>query len=271
MMERKWMAAVLAGVMTVSMSMACAVSADNSVDAIKEAGTLVMMTNAEFEPFEYKDGDEIVGIDVEIANKIAEELGVKLKIEDIAFDALIPGMNAGKADLILAGMTATEERARNVDFSEPYFNASQSIIVAVDSEISSREDLNGKKVGVQQGTTGDAYCTDEDGSSDVKVAEVKRFSKGMDAVADLMSGRIDAVVIDDFPATKLVERNSDKIRKLDEALTEETYAVALPKGSDLTEVVNTVITGLQESGELDEIVGKYISDSAESAAEASGE
>ena len=184
---------------------------------------------------------------------------MKLEISDIAFDSLIPSLNAGKADFIAAGMTATEDRRKNVDFSEAYFNASQAIIVTVDSEIASRTDLNGKIVGVQQGTTGDSYCTNEDGSSDVQVGEVKRYPKGMDAVSDLIAGRLDAVVIDNFPAEKLVGKNADKIKKLDEALTEEEYAIALPKGSDLTDTVNETIKELNESGKMDEIVSKYIS------------
>ncbi|MBQ6385320.1 MAG: transporter substrate-binding domain-containing protein [Lachnospiraceae bacterium] len=234
-------------------------ASDSAVAAIQAAGKVVMTTNAEFEPFEYKEGDAFAGIDIDIANAIAEELGVELEITDIAFDSLIPSLNAGKADFIAAGMTATEDRRKNVDFSDSYFNASQSIIVMKDSEITGRSDLNDKVVGVQQGTTGDVYCTNEDGSSDVKVKEVRRYPKGMDAVSDLLAGRLDAVVIDDFPATKLVEKNADKIQKLDEALTEEEYAIALPKGSDLTEVVNKVIADLNESGKMDEIVSTYIS------------
>ena len=226
---------------------------------IKEAGKVVMTTNAEFEPFEYKDGEDIIGIDVDIANAIAEKLGVELEIVDIAFNSLIPSLNAGKADFIAAGMTATDERRKNVDFTQAYFNASQAIIVKIGSDIAGREDLNDRVVGVQEGTTGDYYCTNEDGSSDINVKEVKRYSKGMDAVYDLLLGRIDAVVIDNFPADKLVERNSDKIVKLDEALTEEEYSIALPIGSDLTPVIDEVIDELKASGRLDEIISAYIS------------
>ena len=198
-------------------------------------------------------------LDADTRKKIAEKLGVELEIMDIAFDSLIPSLNAGKADFIAAGMTATDERRKNVDFSDDYFDASQTIIVGVDSGITSREDLNGKLVGVQQGTTGDIYCTNEDGSGDITVKEVKRYPKAMDAVSDLLTGRVDAVVIDDFPAKKLVEKNPDKIKTLDEAMTEETYAIAVPLGSDLKDVINEVIKELNDSGEMDEIVSKYIS------------
>lgn len=231
---------------------------DDAVAAIKANGKIVMVTNAEFEPFEYKENDKIVGIDAEIAQKIAEKLGVELEITDIAFDSCVPSVQGGKADFAAAGMSITEDRLKNVDFTDNYFNASQMIIVGIDSDIKSREDLNGKVVGVQQGTTGDVYCTDEKKENDIEVAEVKRYSKGMDAVSDLMNGRVDAVVIDNFPADKLVGKNADKIVKLDEALTEEEYAIAIAKGSNLKDLINEVLGEMNENGEMAEILSKYI-------------
>ena len=232
--------------------------ASDAVAAIKERGKVIMVTNAEFEPFEFKENDQIVGIDAEIAQKIAEKLEVELEITDIAFDSCVPSVQGGKADFAAAGMTITEDRLKNVDFSDNYFNASQMIIVGIDSDIKGREDLNGKVVGVQQGTTGDEYCTNEKKENDIEVAEVKRYRKGMDAVADLINGRVDAVVIDDFPADKLVEKNTDKIVKLEEPLTEEQYAIAVAKGSNLKDVIDEVLAELTESGEMDEIISKYI-------------
>ena len=233
---------------------------DSAVETIKSNGKIVMVTNAEFEPFEFKENDKIVGIDAEIAQKIADKLGVELEITDIAFDSCVPSVQGGKADFAAAGMTITEARLKNVDFTDNYFNASQMIIVGVDSDIKSREDLNGKTVGVQQGTTGDIYCTNEEGENDIEVAEVKRYGKGMDAVSDLIGGRLDAVVIDNFPAEKLVSKNTDKVMKLEEALTEEQYAIAVAKDSDLTAVINEVLAELTESGEMDEIISKYIAE-----------
>lgn len=235
-------------------------ASDDAVAAIKSNGKIVMVTNAEFEPFEYKENDEIVGIDAEIAKKIAEKLGVELEITDIAFDSCVPSVQGGKADFAAAGMSITEARLKNVDFTDNYFNASQMIIVGIDSDIKGREDLNGKVVGVQQGTTGDIYCTDEDKENDIEVAEVKRYGKGMDAVSDLINGRVDAVVIDNFPADKLVAKNSDKIVKLDEALTEEEYAIAVAKGSNLKDLINEVLAELNENGEMEKIISKYISE-----------
>ncbi|WP_444660027.1 transporter substrate-binding domain-containing protein [Caproiciproducens sp. R2] len=229
-----------------------------SVDKVKADGVVIMSTNAEFEPFEYKDGDKIVGIDIDISNKIAEKLGVQLKINDIAFDTLTTELGSGKTNFVAAGMTANEDRKKNVDFSDTYFDASQAIIVSKDSAIKSRTDLNGKKVGVQQGTTGDTYCTNEDGKNDIKVGSTERYAKGVDAVTDLINGKIDAVVIDDFPAKKFVEKNSDKLVKLDEALTTEQYAIAVPKGDKaMLDTVNSVLGELKSSGELDKIIEKY--------------
>ena len=168
---KKILAFLLAVSMMVPMS-ACGSKVKTPED-IQNAGTLYMATNAEFEPFEYKDGDEVVGIDIEISQKIADKLGVELEVSDIAFDTLITALQSGKADIVAAGMTASEDRKKNVDFSDPYFDASQAIIVTNDSDITSRTDLNGKTVGVQLGTTGDQYCTNEDGENDISVAEVK--------------------------------------------------------------------------------------------------
>ncbi|MCI1964706.1 MAG: transporter substrate-binding domain-containing protein [Oscillospiraceae bacterium] len=232
-------------------------SSDSNVQTITD-GTLTLSTNAEFEPFEYKDSDKIVGIDIEIAEKIAKKLGLELKINDVSFDSLTMELTTNKCDFVAAGMTADAARAKNVDFSDYYYDASQAIIVAKGSEIKTPSDLNGKTVGVQQGTTGDTYCTNEEGKSDVQVKEVKRYNKGADGILDLISGRIDAVVIDDFPATKFVEKNPDKIQKLDNALTSEQYAIGVKKGNKaLLDVINSVLKDLKSSGELDQIVEKY--------------
>ncbi|MGX8701426.1 transporter substrate-binding domain-containing protein [Caproiciproducens sp.] len=237
---------------------AASAGGQTSVDKVKADGFVTMSTNAEFEPFEYKDGDKIVGIDVDISNKIAEKLGVQLKVNDIAFDTLTTELASGKTNFVAAGMTANEDRKKNVDFSDTYFDASQAIIVLKDSAIKSRTDLNGKKVGVQQGTTGDTYCTNEDGKNDIKVGSTERYAKGVDAVTDLINGKIDAVVIDDFPAKKFVDKNSDKLVKLDEALTTEQYAIAVPKGDkEMLDTVNSVLSELKSSGELDKMIEKY--------------
>ena len=203
-------------------------------------GVLVMATNAEFPPYEYHDGGEIVGIDVEIAKAIADKMGMELEIEDVAFDSVIPEITSGKADMGLAGMTVTEDRKVSVDFSDTYAKASQMIIVKEDSAIAGPDDLKGVVVGVQLGTT------------------VERYNKGFEAVQALSQGKIDAVVIDGEPAKTFVAE-TEGIKMLDEAFTEEEYAIAVKKGNtELLDKINGALSELESEGTLDEIVAKYI-------------
>ena len=225
-------------------------------EAAKDAagGKLIMATNAEFPPYEYHDGDAIVGIDAEIAKAIADELGMELEIEDIAFDSIIPEIVSGKADMGLAGMTVTEDRMQSVDFSDTYAKASQKIIVTEDSEIASPDDLKGVIVGVQLGTTGDIYVSDleADGTT------VERYSKGFEAVQALSQGKIDAVVIDGEPAKTFVAE-TEGLKILEESFTDEEYAIAVKKGNtELLEKINGALKTLKDNGTLDEIVAKYI-------------
>ncbi len=227
-------------------------------DNIKSSGKIVMSTNAEFPPFESKANNQIVGIDADIANVIAKKLNAQLSINDVDFDSLIMELKSNKCDFVAAGMTVTDDRKQNVDFSDPYFDATQSIIVPKGSSIKARADLNGKTVGVQQGTTGDTYCTNEKGENDIKVKSVQRYNKGTDAITDLLNGRVDAVVIDDFPAEKFVSMHTDKLQKLSDALTVEHYAIAVKKGNtQLLTDINLVLKELKSSGQLDQIVNKY--------------
>lgn len=233
---------------------------ESSIDKIKAAGKIVMATNAQFEPFEYIDGTDFKGIDIEISQKIADELGVELEIHDVKFESVIAEITTGKANFAAAGMSITEERLQNVDFSNEYFSATQSIVVMKEgSSVAKPEDLKDKVVGVQTGTTADTYVTDEKGENNVGVKEVKRYNSFVDAVNDMVAGRLDAVVMDDFPANKLVEKNSDKIMKLEDELTGEKYAIAVPKGDkEMQELVNKVLADMEESGEMDELLTKYI-------------
>ncbi len=232
---------------------------DGAETTAAEAGAdgkvLVMATNAEFPPYEYHDGGDIVGIDVEVAEAIAEKLGMTLEVEDIAFDSIIPELESGKADIGVAGMTVNEDRLKNVDFTDPYTTASQVIIVKEDSDIAGPDDLKGKYIGVQLGTTGDIYASDyeADGST------IERYNKGFEAVQAMQQGKIDAVVIDQEPAKVFVSQN-EGIKILDEALTVEEYAIAIKKGNtELLDQVNGALGELKESGELQAIIDKYIS------------
>lgn len=231
-------------------------SAEETTAEAAEAagGVLVMATNAEFPPYEYHEGDAVVGIDADIAKAIADELGMELEIEDIAFDSIIPEITSGKADMGLAGMTVTEDRKMNVDFSDTYAKASQKIIVTEDSKIATPDDLKGVVVGVQLGTTGDIYVSDleADGTT------VERYNKGFEAVQALSQGKIDAVVIDGEPAKTFVSQ-TEGLKILEESFTDEEYAIAVKKGNtELLEKINGALKTLKENGTLDEIVAKYI-------------
>ena len=236
--------AVVASVVMVMMLAACG----------SNKNELVMATNAEFPPYEYHEGDAIVGIDVEICKAIAEEMGKTLVIEDMQFDSVITSVQTGKADLGAAGLTVTEDRLKNINFSESYATAAQVIIVPTGSDIASPDDLEGKRIGVQLGTTGDIYA------EDIADATIERYNKGFEAVQALLQGKIDAVIIDNEPAKVYVEQNPDTLIIVDEAFTYEEYAIAISKeNTQLLDDVNAAIKKLKESGKLDEIVNKYIS------------
>lgn len=250
-------------VLSAAVAMACVLSL--AACGSKESGTsstetedsnkkeiLVMATNAEFPPYEFYEGKEVVGIDAEFAAAIAEKLGMELKIEDMAFDSIIPAVQGGKADFGAAGMTVTEDRAKQVDFSDSYYTGRQVIIVSEESDIASPDDLEGKKIGVQLGTTGDLYTTEDFGDD-----SVERYNKGFEAVQAVLQGKIDAVVIDDQPAQTFVSENTG-LKILDTAYAEEDYALCFKKGNEIVSKVNDAIAELREDGTFDEIVGKYI-------------
>ncbi len=215
--------------------------------------TLIMATNAEFPPYEYHEGKDIVGIDVEIAKAIAEQMGAKFEVSDMAFDAIISAVDSGKADFGAAGMTVTEDRKKNVDFSDTYATSVQSVIVPENSDIKSIDDLKGKKIGVQQGTTGDIYATKDYGKD-----AIQPFPKGVDAVLALEAGKVDAVIIDGNTAKAFVA-DQKGLKLLDSAYAEEEYAICVKKGNtELRDGINAALKELKASGKLDEIVAKYI-------------
>ena len=227
--------------------------ASASVNKIKESGVIKMSTNAEFPPFEYWENGEVVGIDVDISKKIAQKLGCELKIEDGSFDALLIGLANNNCDFVAAGLTPTPERARSVDFSEEYFNGSQVIIVQNNSNIKGKNDLLNKKVGVQTGTTSEEYCRNCGLNIDVQC-----FNKSADAVQDLLSDQLNAVIVDNFAAQKLVKVNLNKLKVLEEALTNEPSCIAVKKGNkELLSSINGCIKELKDTGELTEIIDKY--------------
>ena len=250
---KKVISIVLSLIMAMSL-VACGGS--NVASTSNNEGTqekFVVATNAEFPPYEYKEGQEFLGIDIEIVSIIAEKLGKKLDVLDIAFDSVIPAVTSGKADMGAAGMTITEDRKKSVDFSIPYTKAVQMIIVTEGSDIKSVDDLTGKKIGVQQGTTGDLYCTDDFGEE-----SMVRYSKIADGVLPLKNGQIDCLVIDDQVAINVVQNNSG-IKTLETAYAEEEYAFAIKKGNqELLDKVNETIKELESNGKLAAIKSKYI-------------
>lgn len=226
--------------------------ADEGYKLVKE-GTLTMATNAYFPPYEYYDGQDIIGIDADIAKAIADKMGLELKIEDMEFDSIITAVSTGKADLGLAGMTVTPDRQKNVDFSDSYATGIQSVIVKEDSTITKIDDLQGKKIGVQLSTTGDIYATDDFGKD-----SVVQYNKGNDAVMALTQGQVDAVIIDNEPAKSYVEANKG-LKILDTEYATENYAACISKdNAGLTKAVNKALAELKDDGTLQKIVDKYI-------------
>ncbi len=224
----------------------------NRIEYIKLRGSINVSTNAEFEPFEYKDGNEFVGIDLDIAREIAKKLGVDININDVSYSALPLEISRGTCDFIIAAMSYSEEKAQNMDFSDSYFEADQVIIVSKSSDINSGGDLHNKKIGVHLGTTGDTYCT-----SNLKDCEINRYNNGSEAILDLSNGRIDAVVIDNFPALKLAEKNPET-KILDGYLFKEEYRIAVPKGDkEFLEFINTSLQELKKDGIIEQITNNY--------------
>ncbi len=236
-------------VLTVSALSACGKKADN--EANPDLPTLTMATNAEFKPFEYLEGEEIVGSDIDMAKAIAEYLGYNLEITNIDFDAALTGAATGKYDMAVAGITATDERRKSMNFSNNYFKASQSIIVTADSEIKGKDDLEGKMIACQEGTTGEQYLLDNG-------YEIQSFKTASEAVASLKAGKADAVIVDNAVAKALSAEQEGATVVLDEALTEEAYAIALQLGNDeLTEKINGALEALEADGTLAKIFEKY--------------
>ncbi len=252
---KKYLKGILATTMVLSMTAAlagCGGSGETATtdDTAAEGGeakeTLVLATSADFPPYEYYEGQEIVGIDAEIAKALGEKLGYDVQIEDMNFDSIIPSIVSGKADIAMAGLTVTPERQESVDFTDSYATGVQVVIVNADSDITSVDDLFAEganhTIGVQTATTGDLYTTGD--IEEAGLGTVERYTKGTDAVAALTSGKIDCVVIDNEPAKAFVAAN-EGLKILDTEYITEDYAIALAKDSELTESINTAPAGTE--------------------------
>ena len=240
---------------SVASSAASSTAASSGAAALSTvvAGKLTMATNATFPPYEMTtDSGEIEGIDVDTAKAIAEKLGLELQVDDMDFDAALLSVQQGKADIVMAGVTVTDERKAVMDFSDSYATGIQSIIVPNGSDIASPDDLAGKKIGTQRGTTGYIYCSDDFGEDSVVA-----YDNGLTAVQALNNGQVDAVVIDNAPATEYVAANPG-LKVLDTSYAEEDYAIGMAKGSALEDAINKALEELKEDGTLQSIVDKYI-------------
>ena len=218
------------------------------------AGKLTMSTNAAFPPYEMTtDSGDFEGIDIDVAAAIAEKLGLELQVDDMDFDAALLAAQSGKSDMVMAGVTVTDERQKVMDFSDTYAEGIQSIIVPEDSDIASADDLAGKIIGTQRGTTGYIYCTDDFGEDSVVA-----YDDGLTAVQALNNGQVDAVVIDNAPAKEFVAANPG-LKILDTAYAQEDYAIGVAKGNtELLNAINGALEELQADGTLQSIVDKYI-------------
>ena len=248
---------VLALLMAIAMIAACFTGCNKAKSDLNTVvdGTLTMGTNATFPPYEFTDDSgKIVGIDAEIAALIADKLGMELKIEDVAFDSIIPGVQAGKYAMGMAGLTVTEDRLKDVNFSDTYAQGVQVVIVKEGSDIKKIDDVKGKKIGVQTSTTGDIYATDDYGEENIT-----RYDNGAVAVQALASGKVDCVIIDNEPAKSYVA-SVEGLKILETEYVTEDYAICFNKeDTDLKDKVNAALKELIADGSVQTIIDKYIS------------
>ena len=254
---KKFIAIVLASVLAIACLAGCGSgSVGTTLADVQKAGKLTIATSPDFPPFESLGEDgTVTGIEIDILNLICQELGVELAIEQIDFDSVLPGVQAGKYDMGVSGISVTPARQENTLFTDPYCLAAQAIVVLKDSPITCKADLEGKTVSVQTGTTAETYCM-ENGY------KVSSFTANADAEAALVAGKVDAWVIDDLTAAEMVKlynaENGDVLVVLDEAMTTEPYAFAFAFGSeDLVAKINEIIAKLVADGTVAEIFAKY--------------
>ena len=254
---KKIIALLTVAVLALSLAACGNSGSDNGNSGGSAAGeskdTLVMATNAAFPPYEYYEGDEIVGMDADSAQASADNRGMQLDSQDMDVNSLITAVPTGKADIGLAGMTVDPEREKNVNFTDTYATGIQVIIVPEDSDITGPDDLEGKKIGVQEGTTGHMYCSDDYGDDNVIA-----YTTGANAVEALKTGKVDCVVIDNEPAKEFVKAN-EGLKIVDTEYVEEDYAGIVAKDNeDLLKKVNTAMQELKDDGTIQSIIDKYI-------------
>ena len=246
----KKIALVLVIVMMLAMLTGCGSDKGVTLKDIQKAGELVVATSPDFPPFENLENGEVVGIEIDLLNIICEKMGKELVIEQMNFDSVLPGVQAGKYDVGMSGITITEARQKNADFTQPYFLASQAIVVMADSDIATKADLTGKKISVQTGTTAEEYCM-ENGY------EVLAFQANNDACEALTTGKVQAWVVDNEVALDLSAKTNGATKVLDEAMTSEPYGFAFAKGSTLVSDIDKLIGKWLADGTIEGIFNKY--------------
>ena len=255
---------LLAVILTVAMVFAFTACGGGSTDenglSTVQAGKLHMATNAAFPPYEMtNDSGGFEGIDVEIAEKIAAKLGLKLVVDDMDFSSVLTSVQGGKADIAMAGLTVTPDRQKNVDFTDSYATGVQVVIVPEDSDIKTIDDLaKDKMIGTQEGTTGFIYCSDTPENGGFGEDHVIAYTNGATAIQALLAGKVNAVVIDSQPAKEFVAAN-DGLKILETEFVSEDYAIGVSKDNpELLEAVNNALKELIEDGTVQEILDKYI-------------
>ena len=210
---------------------------------------LIMVTEASFAPYEYYSDGKIVGVDVDIAKEIALEMGRKLVVKDVSFDSIIHEVKSGKADLWVAGISYSDERAKQVDFSLEYTTSRQVILVRESSSINSVDDIKGKKIAVQLGSVADMYVSEMYDNKNIV-----REKKYLAAIQDLKDKKVECVVMDELPAKEIVGENND-IKILNDILAEDSYGIIVDKGNkELLDVVNRVVERLKQEGKIDKFI-----------------
>lgn len=255
-MKKKVLCLVLAAMCAMSV-VAC--GSEKKADSKEK---LIVGTEAGFAPYEYMKGNEVVGIDMDISKAIADELGMELEIKNMDFDGALAAAASGKVDFVAAGVSVTEERQKQVDFSHDYVNSTEVVVINKEApqveaagEAVEGSDLNGKIVAVQQGNIADIWVSNKD---NCKVKEVKRYTKFAQAAEDLKNNKVDCIVMDKFPAEELVKQN-DSLAVMDGVLFEDKYAIGVKKGNkELLDQINKVIDKLIEDGKIDEFTANHV-------------
>ena len=252
---KKFLAVALIAVMMLGLFAGCTSSEGMTI----EKGKLIMSTNAAFPPYEMEDDNgSYIGIDVEVAQAIADKLGLELEIDNMGFTAALEAAQKGSSDMVMAGVTVTDDRLLVMDFSDSYATGIQVVIVPENSDITTLDDLEGKKIGTQKGTTGYIYASDTPENGGYGEDNVIGYDNGITAVQALLNGQVDAVIIDNAPAKEFVKANPG-LKILDTEWLTENYAIGFAKGNtELIEAVNGALAELIADGTVQKIIDKYI-------------